>query len=226
MIDLRSLRADVSFIQPKLIVESYKRDFVLSGKFVVSDGPSNDGPLAEFDIMILVPSDFPKREPVVWETAGKLPNDIDRHTYSNSACCTCVWPEWLATNPHPTMRSFLEGPVYNFFLSQLYFETFETWPFGEREHGVDGVVQAVATVLETERLTLDEAVGYLRVLSARHPKGHFECPCGSGKKLRACHFDYLGELRARLAPEPATKFLRILTNAQRLAASRKSGGAA
>lgn len=214
MIESRELEADVSFFQPKLSVKKYRKDFVLSGKFVVSDGASEDGPLAEFDVAIFVPSEFPDIEPTVWETAGKLPKDIDRHTYAETACCTCVWEEWLAQNPAPTFRAYLEGPVYNFFLSQLYFEEFAEWPFGERKHGIDGIVQAASNILDLQELTLDAAITYMRVLSASQLKGHFDCPCGSGSKLRSCHLNKLAELRARLAPEIALKFLRVLSRAR------------
>lgn len=215
MIDLRTLQADLSFIQPKLRIEPYKHDFVVGGKFVVSDGPSEDGPLAEFDVVIFVPARFPEKEPKVWETDGKLPNDIDRHTYGDTACCTCVWAEWLARNPTPTFREYLEGPVYNFFLSQLYFEACEEWPFGEREHGLDGVVQAVAKILGQPSLTLEDSRRYLRALSAKQLKGHFDCPCGSGRRIRACHFDEISKMRARLDPLSATRFLRVLNAGQR-----------
>jgi hypothetical protein len=39
---------------------------------------------------------------------------------------------------------------------------------------------------------------YLDYLGKDEVKGHWECPCGSGQRLRNCHADYLRILHGRI----------------------------
>ena len=137
-------------------------------------------------------------------------------------CCTGIFEEWIATNPNRTIGEFFDGPVRNFFLSQIYFEKHNAWPFGERAHGNAGVVEACVDLLE---LPKNEALikRYLAVLSRAWPKGHWLCPCGSGERIRHCHRDDLQTLHDRLRPVLAMRLLKRLlpVEAEKSHASRR-----
>jgi hypothetical protein len=96
------------------------------------------------------------------------------------------------------------------------------WPFGERSHGREGLVETYA-----ELLCLDDpgtVPAYLDCLRKKELKGHFDCPCGSNKRLRDCHRDQLQELRKRIPVHLAQRAYDRLRDP--LAASRKENRAA
>ncbi|NCN85854.1 MAG: hypothetical protein GW808_12695 [Sphingomonadales bacterium] len=198
-LNIEEIKQAIAFDQPFLSVAELKECFCISGKFVVA--PSADdaasGAIDQFEVSILVSKKFPQREPMVFETGDRIPREIDRHCYTNGACCTGVWEEWLAKNVRPNIGEFLEGPVRNFFLSQIYFEVHDRWPFGERSHGDAGIFEACVDILGVKN---DQRLirRYLRVLAGGRPKGHWQCPCGSQKPLRHCHRNELIALHAKI----------------------------
>ena len=187
----------LAFAQPFLELIKVKEGFVATGRYVLNDGPHSDGPIENFEIEILVDQNFPKIEPIVRETAGRIPREIDRHMYGSSRCCTCVWEEWLAISDDVSFSGFVQGPLHNFFLSQLHFELHDDWPFGERSHGSAGFVESVSRILGF-RVNRTEALVHLNTLTAEKIKGHRLCVCGSNKKVRDCDPDHIDKLRTSL----------------------------
>ena len=194
-------------LQPHLIITNEtSSNFTIEGSFQLS-GPN--GPFDHYVLRLVVSKKFPSIEPLVFETAERIPRIPDRHINSNGSCCLTVWEEWLAIAPDFSFRGFLDGPLKEFFLNQWWFEKDGRWRFGERPHGAPGIVQAYACVLEIPARTRS-VIYYLRLLSQDWPKGHWICPCGSGLKLRDCHKDALSKLHKRLQPILAKRMLRRL----------------
>jgi hypothetical protein len=151
--------------------------------------------LDRFQIEIEFPPDYPKSLPRVRETAGRIPRVLDRHVIpSTGTACLFVEEDWLvAVGREPDFFEFLDGPVRNFFIGQSLVEAGEPWPFGARSHGKKGVMEVYAEWFGTE----DEATirRFLECLSREGLKGHWDCPCGSGRRIRACHADQLRHVR-------------------------------
>jgi hypothetical protein len=203
-LSVEEIKRAINFDQPFLSVVEVEECFLISGQFVVapSKHASAEGAIDQFEVSIFVAKKFPRLEPLVFETGNRVPREVDRHCYTNGACCTGVWDEWLAKNERPTIDTFMEGPVRNFFLSQMYFEIHGRWPFGERSHGDAGIREACAEMLgikNDEKLILR----YLRVLAGPWPKGHWQCPCGSERHIRDCHRIELMKLHEKLKPQIA-----------------------
>jgi len=53
---------------------------------------------------------------------------------------------------------------------------------------------------------------FLEYLSKDRIKGHWDCPCGSGKKLRKCHMVHLLALQSRICPRIAKMALKRLSD--------------
>ena len=102
----------------------------------------------------------------------------------------------------------LEGPVHNFFLGQSLIEAGEPWPFGERKHGFEGLLESYGELIGTTEVTVISK--YLECLSKKEIKGHWDCPCGSGKRIRDCHKASLMILRRRLPQQVAARALSRL----------------
>ena len=70
--------------------------------------------------------------------------------------------------------------MHDCFLSQSHFEATGEWPFGERSHGKQGILESYADLLQLPCIE-DLVAAYLNVLSRNHLKGHVTCLCGTGQ---------------------------------------------
>lgn len=214
-LSLEEVEHALAFVQPGLHLNETPDAVIANGEYVVTDGPHADGPIKCFSITIEFPKTYPLDEPRVFETDGAIERCIDRHMYNNGRCCTCVWEEWLAQAKDTSVKSFCDGPLRDFFIGQVIFEQTGQWPFGERAHGVEGIVEAAAAVLERE-VDQAAALSYLQVLSAPVVKGHWPCPCGSNEKLRKCCRDDVMLLRERIDRIDADRLRRKLIDVTKL----------
>lgn len=131
--------------QPELSVTATENMIILDGPFVVS-GPN--GPFDSFQVKVGIARNFPWQEPIVLETGGRIPKTVDRHVFPKDGnCCLGVWEEWILTTPEHTFEAFITGIMHDYFVSQTYFELKGEWPFGERSHGNEGILESFSYVL-------------------------------------------------------------------------------
>lgn len=197
---IEDVRRALGFAQPLLKFTESDDAIFAYGVFIVSDGPHPNGPAKRFEIKCFFFKDFPKREPIVIENGGVIPRIADRHMYKNGVCCLCVWQEWLVLSQDTSFQAFCDGPLYNFFLSQTWFEQTGEWPFDERSHGAKGIAESISQLLGFD-VNEQQANLYSQAISAKKVKGHWPCPCGSNKKLRDCHLDEVISLREQLGAD-------------------------
>ena len=198
--------------QPELVVSREDNVVLVEGEVVVRD---EQGPLDSYSVFIGFFCDFPATSPRVYETDGRIPRDLDRHVFPrDGACCLVVWDGWLAEVQEPTVEAFFRGPLHDFFFSQAYFESNGEWPFGERSHGIAGVVEAFSEVLGVEP-DRQVVVASLRLMCRQHLRGHAACPCGSVKRLRDCHRPQVEALRDRVSRDLARRMLRQVDTSKR-----------
>jgi hypothetical protein len=200
-----TVKKDIETEYPDLRVFIDREVVFARGSFPVKDG--NDV-LDRFLIEIEFPSDFPDSVPVLREIGGRIPWNADRHVNPTGETCPIVPEEWLVRSDRDSMRQFLDGPIRNFFLGQILVEHGKPWPFSERPHGTPGLLQSYRELLSASDDS--EAIRYLDYLSRKIVKGHWECPCGRGKRLRNCHLEKLKDLQKRITPAVAKQALRRL----------------
>jgi hypothetical protein len=158
------------------------------------------------------PDRYPRREPKVFEVGGRIPRTPDRHINGGGDCCITVWEHWLATAPDQFDRRFHKGAAERVF----------SWPILGREEWrmvlrrttpwSPGLEEPYADALRipTKRECL---LYHLRLLSQDWPKGHWPCPCGSGKMLQHCHLDNLLVMHRRVPLTVARPMLRRFNSA-------------
>lgn len=184
----KHLSAVLAFEQPRLTVSLTESGLLVMGVFDLKPRKpelSHLGKLDEFSIILELPKNFPKGEPKLFETAGRIPQVSSRHINPDGSCCFGIWEAWSALADPVTFQKFLDGPVQDFFFGQHYYEQHNRWPYGEYEHGKDGLLQSYAKVLGCKPKA--ETIRYrLRLFSNAWPKGHWKCVCGSGHRIREC----------------------------------------
>jgi hypothetical protein len=156
-------------------------------------------------------SDSDMQAPVLRETGGRIPWVADRHMNQAGLACVFVPEEWLLRpRQERTVIHYLGGPVRNFFLWQSLYERAESPPWGERSHGVLGLIEAYG---EMVGMSDPRAVWRCLVYLSRDAlKGHWACPCGGLRRLRDCHIEHLRYLRKKIPRYIAKLALKRLRN--------------
>lgn len=205
---LNQITTAVEIHQPYLNISIFNKHIELEGCFVLN---SSMGICDTYDVKVQVSRDFPQTAPLVYETGERIPKTADRHVFPMSGnCCLGVWEEWLLTTSEPSFCEFLSGPLKDYFVSQSWFEIKGEWPYGERSHGTNGIVESFAEILGVEE-RLEIVVAHLKILALPVAKGHLKCPCGSNKRLRYCHRDEVNSLREKIKPIMAKRMLSRIT---------------
>ena len=209
---LIEIRSTIAFDQPKLSASLQDRQVIVYGLFRVLTGDSSmgaRGKIAEYQIQIEFDSAFPNIEPKVFDVGKAITRDADHHVNPDGSCCLVVWEVWTATTHNNTVQDYFDGPLKNFFLSQYLKQTTGVWPFGEETHGKEGVVDAFADLLGCAK-NEKQVRRILRSLLEDWPRGHWNCPCGSGSIIRKCCAKKLSDLSKKVPPTNARRMLACL----------------
>lgn len=162
----------------------------------------------EFSIEIEFKNDYPDSVPTVREIGGRIPHG-ERHTFINGNCCLFVREEKWKHYPKGTkLTEFINNVVVPYFLAQGYFEVTGEWLWGERSHGIYGILEFYKEELKTNDINL--IVKFIEYLAKPTLKKYRICYCGSRKKLQNCHFKVLKNYRDKISRDVAEDSLKIL----------------
>ena len=147
-----------------------------------------------------MPDDYPRSLPSVWETAGRIERVMDRHVFPRTgALCVGVPIElWVSLAGDFSIDSYLEKAVRPYLIGNSLFEEGKPWPFDESAHGSAGVLEFYQRFIGSS----DPAAvaNFLIAILQNRDRGHWNCPCGSGKPIRKCHEANVRVLRS--VPKP------------------------
>jgi hypothetical protein len=115
---------------------------------------------------------------------------------------------WLLWPRGEPLLTYVTGPLHSYFLAQTMVEEGEPWPFGQWEHGEKGILQFYREQLGTSDLRV--MMNYLVILGKESLKGHWPCPCDSGRKLRDCHLEKVKHFRENISRKDARASLAML----------------
>jgi hypothetical protein len=200
------MKTEVNSIYPDLHFYPQGDSILIRGSFPIN----HEGwVLDRYSVEIRLLPDYPNSIPIVKEVGGRIPWTADRHMLKDGNACLFLPDErWKVYPPGFTFLDFLKGPVHNFFLGQSLFELGQPWPFGQWEHGAEAIQKYYSGLLGTSDIFM--ILNYLEYLSKPKLKGHWDCPCGSKKRLRNCHFRELIDLRIKILPDVALRSWKIL----------------
>jgi len=197
---LKQMEREVQSTYPNLHFYPEKDRVFIRGSFpIIYDGKILDRYLIEVELL----PDYPESIPIVRETGGRIPKTLDHHINIPAGDICLFFPDerWKIYPPNSTFLDFLNGPVRNYFIGESLVELGQPWPFGQWSHDAEGIIEYYSNLLGTQDLAV--ILKYLEYLSKPRLKGHWDCPCGSGERLRNCHFNELIDLSAKISPEIA-----------------------
>lgn len=177
-----------------------KDHFIVFGAWPVYGGSKEQSHIEDLLIKILFPNNYPKELPEVYETGGRIKiKNADTHFYPNKSACLFYPRERYLLFPEEKefrLKTFLDGPVKNFFFSQLFYIYHNKWPFGQRSHNIKGLLEFYGEKLDISCDTKSISTS-LSYLLKPQIKGHWPCPCGNDK-IRKCHVDHFRSLSNKI----------------------------
>lgn len=156
--------------------------------------PDEEGKFIDsYNIKIEVKDDYPNSLPLVYETAQRIPINIDWHIFPDGHCCIVTPPEEsLICKRGITLCEFISKHVLPYFHNQLFREL-NGYFLNERSHGNEGIKEFLFSKFET--FDAEKISRYLLFIAKKNqPKRTSSCFCGSGRKFRKCHRTLFKEL--------------------------------
>ena len=123
--------------------------------------------------------------PIVRTKRDVISADYEHIYYDGELCLevpTKVAIEW---RKNPNLLTFVNQLVLPWFYSYEYYMRHKQYPFGVREHGLDGWFQLYYDLFEVS--SSEQVIALLRGVISAPYFCHEKCPCGSGKTYSECH---------------------------------------
>lgn len=138
-----------------------------------------------FEIELTIPRDFPESLPRAREIGGRIEINYEHRNPSGTLCLAVPVEQRRIFLENPTLLGFVNRLVIPYLYGYCFFKRYGRHPFDEAAHGYEGILRHYADTLDLrDNLSVLAVVSYLLEYGYR---GHHDCPCGSGKKVRTCH---------------------------------------
>lgn len=170
------------------IISIDEAEILLAGNILIDCTAKDYRLCKEYLIKVVIPLNSDEL-PYVFDDGNYIDHNYP-HRYANGRLC-------LETDTAIRLR-FIDGfsldlwmseYVETYFFSYEFYRRYGEYPFGERGHGFIGILQTYSDIFyEAESVKI---IRLMRSISTQHYRGHAPCPCGSGKKLRACHGSFV-----------------------------------
>lgn len=175
-----------------ILIYKNNKPYSLNGNIVIKD---YDGIYqGDYDIEIIIPTNYPYGFPVLYEKGIKIERKSDRHINNEGKACLEVDLEiYFIEKKGITLLFFTEHYVYNYLCGQIYYQYYNEWPGEAWEHEGAGQYESFAKYLKIQdKGIIIKILGH--IVTKPKPIRTSECLCGSGKKYRYCHKTQIEEL--------------------------------
>lgn len=154
------------------------------------------------------PEDYPRSEPLAFDSDHRFPWEKNRHYTDDGRCC--LWlPPCSKWNPNDlNALGPLLDEVVVFFYRQLLFDATQRWAGPAFDHGVFGYWEFLTEELggQAEARAFWAGITWAGTTRGRNER----CPCGRPKHFKRCHWR-VHQALARRIPRSEMKRLRTLT---------------
>lgn len=198
-----AFRKDIEDNYPTLLVRIEDKLVHIKGTLRIKDDKNII--LRSYMIDITVPHNFPKEIPEVREIGNEIPRISDRHTGPGGIACLCFRDAiFLFWNEKSTILDFMKTFVEPFFLWQIEFEV--TGGKNKEKafkHFTDGAIQFYGEILHMEDTRA--ILKFIDLMAKKKVRVSWNCFCGSGKKIKDCHFKLIMEYKSKIRRKDAKR---------------------
>lgn len=179
------------------VVPTAGDELILRGRLPFkASGPTGEVIVDDYAVELRVSPDFPARLPTARELDRRIPLDYHK-LVGDLLCLGAPTAIRLELTLFPTLPTFVNKFVIPYLYGYSYFEKHGTSPYGELDHGDNGIRQHLAHMFAAPESLLPEE--FLRLTGLRKRLANkYPCPCGSGRRLGRCHNMQVNEHRKRL----------------------------
>ena len=185
--DLRKQIAELSGVHKGLTdVVEHDAEILLSG--TLDFEASADGLetiTASFDIELGVPHVFPDRLPQAKEVGGRIGTDYEHLNPDGTLCLAVPVEQRRVFFEQPTLLGFVDRLLVPYLYGFCFWKKHGYHPFDEAAHGYEGILRYYVDTLGLRGPL--QALAVICFLFDHGYRGHHDCPCGSGRKVGACH---------------------------------------
>lgn len=209
--DLRKQIAELSGVHKGLTdVAEQDAEILLSG--TLDFEASADGLetiTASFAVELSIPHVFPDRLPRAKESGGRIGTDYE-HLNSDGTLCLAVPVEQRRVFfEQPTLLGFVDRLLVPYLYGYCFWRKHGYHPFDEAAHGYEGILRYYVDTFGLRDPL--KVLAFICFLFEHGYRGHHDCPCGSGRKVRTCHGPVLRALQEHHTRETVRgDFLAIL----------------
>ena len=154
---------------------------------------------ASFDIELTIPHVFPNRFPRAKEIGGRIVTDYEHLNPDGTLCLAVPIEQRGVFFEQQTLLGFVDLLLVPYLYGYCFWSKHGYHPFDEAAHGREGILRYYI-----DALGLRDPLAALAVicfLFEHGYRGHHDCPCGSGRKVRVCHGPALHALHDHHTPE-------------------------
>lgn len=134
---------------------------------------------------IILPDDYPDREPISADDGDHFEHVADRHFYKTGVCC--LWlpleTQWRRDDPEALLNYVHQVAV--FFERQLMYDASSFWAWGQRGHDKAGYIEFLEERLDGDEKLIELFLPVILGGSQVHRRS--KCPCKSGRDYIRCH---------------------------------------
>jgi hypothetical protein len=223
MVSISEVR-EIMELQPCLTYSEKLR--CLKGTIRVNHQALGEHLVDDFPIKILLPAEYSATVPSVFAPGYEMPEKFAHIFIKDSRLClgTEADQRFFLLEGH-TLNEWLDRYVVPYFFTVEYFRKYGVCPFGERNHGLRGILEYYQELFNAE--SFEETLQLMNFIAARSYRGHVLCPCNSGKRVRNCHGAQLmkyGELKYKgIIAQDYKVVLQVMQESSRQDARRYNG---
>lgn len=169
-------------IYDKLHIEKESnQEIILTGEILVNRTASSYTLYKTYHIEVHIPFESDKL-PYVFDIGNAIDSNYNHQYKDGPLCLETDFAIRIRFVDGLNLVSWMQKFVEPYFFSYEYYQRFGCFPFGERSHGIEGILQSFGDVFqETDNIKVCKILMF--IYSDRY-RGHLPCPCGSGKNIR------------------------------------------
>lgn len=179
---------------PELAIQRSGDKYVIVGEIFLNHVYEEVRMTGKFTIEIVVSNKNPLEIPIVREISNSIAADYPHRNNGGELCLASELELKLFCTHSSDICLFIEKYIIPYLYTYCYYKEYGVYPYGERSHGMQGNLEYLKDLFAVD--DWGQVFDIMMFVIHFSYRGHLECPCGSGEKIRNCHGVVLKQLMA------------------------------
>ena len=144
-------------------------------------------------IKMEIPVAYPKKLPIIYELGEKTIKNFP-HINPDSKGTFCLGTEIdirRKLKPNYSLKEYV-SLIAEFLGIYMYFDEYGVFPFGERDHGGIGIIEAYQEIFCVH--SEQQVLNLMKIDKLNNRYRNKKCPCNSSKKFKKCHWNIMNTI--------------------------------